>query len=118
MRPPPMTGISPGASGTATQQPFAKSFALATALVRTQGVARGIDGDKIRRILEEFGGRVETIGNLQHYLVGVAGNSPVDVGDYLRDMSNAVVSALSGDGRVQLRFETEADCLLPPERAL
>ncbi|WP_162916835.1 sensor histidine kinase [Dongia deserti] len=101
----------------------ANSLALLASIVRMQASAFGkrpdmVSCDEVRTVLEELGNRVHTIARLHGRLAAGPPDGAVALGDYLRDVAAAVVSALSAAGQVRLRFACEKDCLVAPERAL
>src|SRR6202035_907999 len=40
------------------------------------------------------------------------------IADYLRDIAEGIVSTVSGGGQTELRFASDHNCLVSPERAL
>ena len=66
----------------------------------------------------EFGGRIDALAGLNRRLARDPAEEAIDLGEYLRDLSTAVVAALSGDRDNRLHFTCGGRCVLPPERAL
>jgi two-component sensor histidine kinase len=66
---------------------------------------------------EALGGRIDALAGLHRRLGHDPAKDAIDLGEYLPDLANAVVAALSGDRGVQLHVACDR-CVLPPERAL
>jgi two-component sensor histidine kinase len=77
-----------------------------------------IDGDEMRTFLVGIGGRVAAVGRLHRLLAESPAESTVNLGEYLQEISAAIVAALAGDGGMQLRFDCDPHCVVPTERAL
>ena len=102
---------------------IANSLALIAGLVRLHASSivedrRVMSAEEIRLTLEEFGGRVETVGRLHRLLANSKQAGPVDLADYLRGLADAVVSSLSLPGQVELSHTSNAICLVDPEQSL
>ena len=79
--------------------------------------AHPIDSEEVQTFLAEFGGGVDAVALLRQRLA-TNPEETVDLGEYLRDISAAVVAALSGDRDNRLEFACDGPLVLPPERAL
>jgi two-component sensor histidine kinase len=77
-----------------------------------------IDSAEVRTLLAERGGRMDAVARLHGQLAGNPGEEAIDLGEYLRDISGAVVAALSSSRVNRLHFTCAGHCALPPERAL
>jgi two-component sensor histidine kinase len=75
-----------------------------------------IDSEDVRTLLADRGKQVDAVERLR------LGENPaeeaIDLGEYLRDISEAVVAALSSGRNNRLHFTCAGHCALPPERAL
>lgn len=118
----PIAASSTSDRATEANHRIANSLAVIASLVRLQASGIGADagamsGGEVRLILEGFGGRIDTVGRLHHLLSRADEGAAVDLAGYLRDISEAVVSALSFAGRAELRFALEAGCIVPSPSA-
>jgi two-component sensor histidine kinase len=78
-----------------------------------------IDSEDVRTLLAERGGRMDAVTRLHGQLAGNPAEEAIDLGEYLRDISEAVVAALSSGRNNRLHFTCAGHCCaLPPERAL
>jgi two-component sensor histidine kinase len=118
----PITAPSASDRATEANHRIANSLTLIASLARMQ--ASGIDlnappmgGGEVRLVLEGFGGRIDTVGRLHQLLAQADEDAEVDLAGYLRDISEAVVSALSFAGRTELRFALEAGCIVASSAA-
>lgn len=96
---------------------------MVAGLVRLQASSIGsrsspIDKEEVRTILVELGGRVDAVARLHRRLAANPAEEAIDLGEYLRDISRAVVAALSRGRDIRLQFACHGPCVLPPERAL
>lgn len=101
---------------------IANSLALIAGLVRMQGAAicdtRVMHGRDVQLMLEQFGGRLETVARLHRLLAHPRQGLAIDLADHLREISDATASALSFAGQSELRLETEPSCVVTPHVAL
>ncbi len=102
---------------------IANNLAMVAGLVRIQ--ARGIAAEsgamsraEVGALLEEIGHRIDTVGHLHRLLSGLVSGSDVDLSDYLRKISQAVVESLSFAGRATLLHDGDETCPVSAERAL
>ena len=98
------------------------SLTLIASMVRAQAsgiedAAGAMGAGQVRLMLEGFGGRVDTIARLHHLLTDADQDTAIDLADYLQDISDAAVSALSFAGRTDLRFALESGCLMSAQKA-
>ncbi len=77
-----------------------------------------IDSEEVRTLLAERGGRVDAVARLHRRLAGNPAEEAIGLGEYLRDISAAVIAALSSSRVIRLHFTCDEHCALPPERAL
>jgi two-component sensor histidine kinase len=99
------------------------SLALIMNLVRLQASGiedddRPMDGDEVRLILQEFGGRVATVARFHCLLADAEPGAPIDLAAFLQDVAETVMSTVSSADQMELRFDCDIGCLLPPEMAL
>jgi|SRR5665213_1959 len=74
--------------------------------------------DQVRSLLEEIGGRIESIAHLHGLLANAELGEPIDLSAYLREISRTVVSSLTDGRKAQLTEIPMSACLVAPERAL
>jgi two-component sensor histidine kinase len=101
---------------------IANSLTVIAGLARLQASQTGrdsrlLDGHEVRLILEGFGGRIDTVGRLHQLLAHADEEAAIDLAGYLRNISEAVVSALSFAGRTELQFALQAGCVVPSPSA-
>ena len=75
-------------------------------------------GDEVRLVLEEVGSRLDAVARLHHLLAECRHEASINIADYLRDVAEGVVSALSVAGKNELQFDLGPGCVVSPERAL
>lgn len=102
---------------------IANNLAMIASLMRMRGSsvrkdARRMSGDEVRRILEEFGGRLDTVARLHRLLASGQQEAPIDIAVYLRDVAEAVVSSLALAGATELQSAADPGCFVTPETAL
>jgi two-component sensor histidine kinase len=71
-----------------------------------------------RLMLEEIGGRIETVGRLHRLLAGAGTGGAIALSAYLREISEAVVSSVALPGTVRLSHSSNVECLLASEHAV
>ena len=96
---------------------------MIASLIRMRGSSVGKDarrmrGDEVRLILEEFGGRLDTVARLHRLLANGQREARIDIAAYLRDVAEAVVSSLAPAGATELRLTSDPGCFVTPETAL
>jgi two-component sensor histidine kinase len=82
------------------------------------GRSNPIDRGEVHTNLAELGGRVDAVARLHRMLAKSPAEAALSLGDYLRDISAAIVAALSGDRVIRLQFACDPHCFASPERAL
>lgn len=110
-------------AGTEANHRIANNLSMIAGLVRMQGSSIGesprpMPVGEVRFMLEELGGRLETVARLHRLLASEQHEAPIDLAGYLRDIAEAVVSSLAFTGAARLRFLCDTGCLVRPERAL
>jgi len=121
LRQPMAASAAPDRAAEANHR-IADSLSLIASMVRLQAsgiedAAGAMGAGQVRRILEGFGGRIDTVARLHHLLTDADQRAAIDLADYLRDISDAAVSALSSAGRMDLTFALEGGCLVAAQRA-
>jgi two-component sensor histidine kinase len=120
---PPATNSQEIDAGAMANHRIANNLSMIAGLVRMQGSSIGesprpMAVAEVRFMLEELGGRLETVARLHRLLASRRHEAAVDLAGYLRDIAEAVVSSLAFTGAARLRFLCDTGCLVPPERAL
>ncbi len=102
---------------------IANNLMLVASLLRTH--ARSVSsqphtftGEEVRLLLEEVGGRIESIGRLHGLLAHGDGNAAIDVATYVRDISEATVSSIASSRAAYLSHTSTQACFLLPKQAL
>src|SRR6185295_10815788 len=121
LRQPMAASAAPDRAADANHR-IADSLSLIASMVRLQAsgiedAAGAMGAGQVRRILEGFGGRIDTVARLHHLLTDADQRAAIDFAGYLRDISDAAVSALSSAGRMDLTFALEGGCLVAAQRA-
>jgi two-component sensor histidine kinase len=75
-------------------------------------------GDEVQAVLDEPAKRVDDGANLHRLRAQNPAEAAINLGEYLRDISVAIVAALSSDSGTHLRFACDPHCFVSPERAL
>ncbi len=101
---------------------IANQLSLIAGVVRLHAVNRSkgasaVPAEEVRLLLEEIGGRIETIGRL-HRLLAHADSGAVPLPAYLREISETLVSSLAFPGTIRLSHSSSAECVLPAENAV
>ena len=83
---------------------IANHLAMLAALMRLQ--AKGVDqthialsGKDVQRLLQEFAGRLDTVGEIHRLLAHRSSAAPVDVANYLETIAQGLVSSLCSAAR-------------------
>ncbi|HLH11672.1 MAG TPA: sensor histidine kinase [Methylovirgula sp.] len=101
---------------------IANNLALIASLVRMQSsslpTGHSMPVEDVRIQLEEICARIETVGRLHRLLVRREGQTSVDLGSYLREISEVIVSSLANRERVLLAAELESCCITSPKQAV
>lgn len=101
----------------------ADNLSIVAGLVRDQasnlgGRSSPMDRAEVQTILAELSGRVDAVARLHRLLAEGPEEAALCLGDYLQDISAAIVVALSSDHVTRLQFACDPHCLVPPDRAL
>jgi two-component sensor histidine kinase len=123
MTPRPTLAFSQPDPAAVSNHRIANDLATVAGLVRLQASSIGsrsspIDREEVQTILAELGSRVDAVARLHRRLAVNPADEAIDLGAYLRDISAAVVAALSPNRETRLEFACGERCALPPERAL
>jgi two-component sensor histidine kinase len=109
------------AAGEANHR-IANNLSILASLIRMRASSIGsvcrMSGDEVRLILEEFGGRLDMVARLHRLLASGRPQVPIDLALYLRDVAEAVVSALADNGAVELQLTSDPECFVTAETAL
>ncbi|HJQ80562.1 MAG TPA: sensor histidine kinase [Lacipirellulaceae bacterium] len=102
---------------------IADNLSMVAGLIRDQassliGRSNPIDRDEVQTILAELGRRVDAVARLHRLLAENPAEARLSLGEYLLDISAAIVAGLSDDHDIRLRFACDPRCFVPPERAL
>jgi two-component sensor histidine kinase len=99
------------------------NLALIAAIIRMQGnhLARRVvpvPVDQVRGLLNETAARIESIGRL-HRLLSDAGNEAmIDVGGYIREIADGILTSVAAPGTVKMAFDLAAACTLRADAVL
>ena len=101
---------------------IANHLAMLAALLRVRAKSFGqmhkpMTGEDVQFVLEEFAGRLETVGKLNRGLASMANGPPVDIAEYLADIAQGLVSSLTVKGQIALDCEFPVTCVLSVEQA-
>jgi two-component sensor histidine kinase len=101
---------------------IANHLAMLAALLRVRVKSFGqmhkpMSGEDVQFVLEEFAGRLETVGKLNRGLASMANGPPIDIAEYLADIAQGLVSSLTVKGQIALDCEFPVTCVLPVEQA-
>lgn len=123
MAPRPILAFSQPDYAAAANHRVANNLSMVAGLVRMQASSIGdkagtMEGDEVRMVLEGLGGRVDTIARLHRTLSNGPSGDSIDLGDYVRDITDAIVTALSFAGQVKLRFSCDRACTVSSRVAL
>lgn len=123
MTPRPTLVFSQSSPAVEANHRIANGLSMVAGLIGLQASAIGsrtgpINKEEVRTILAELGGRVEAVARLHRRLATNPAAEAIDLGEYLPDISAAVVAALSSGRDIRLRFACDGRCVVPPEQAL
>ena len=101
---------------------IADHLAMLAALLRVRAKSFGqmhkpMSGEDVQFVLEEFAGRLETVGKLHRLLASMANGQPIDIAEYLAEIAEELVSSLTVKGQITLDCEFPVTCVLPVEQA-
>ncbi len=116
-------GISPEMRIAESNHRIANNLTVISGLVRLHAaeVAKASEpysSDQVRGLLMEIGGRIETVSRLHRLLTETARGKAPELGSYLHDIANSVVSSLSTSGRADCLQVDVGTCSLPANQAL
>ena len=123
MAPPLTLAFSRSDLSVGPNRRIADNLSTLAGLVREQASSLGersspIDSDEVQTILTELGGRVDAVARLHRLLAEKPAGTAVNLGEYLQDISGAIVAALADDHDTRLRLACDPHCFVPPECAL
>ena len=123
MTPRPTLAFSRLDRAAGSDRRIADNLSIVAGLVRDRassldGRPSTIDRDEVQTILVELGGRVDAVARLHRLLAENPAEAAVSLGEYLQDISTAIVAALSDDLDIRLRFACDPRCFVPPDRGL
>jgi len=86
---------------------------------RSVGQQRGpMDRSEVIVMLEEVAARVDTVARLHRLLSHSYHNALVDVGAYLRELSESLGASLAPDSYIHVSHRSAEACMLPSEQVL
>jgi two-component sensor histidine kinase len=102
---------------------IADNLSIVAGLVRDQalnlaGGSSPIDRGVVQTMLADLSGRVDAVARLHRLLAESPAEAAFSLGEYLQDISAAIVAALSSDHVTRLHFACDPQCFVPPDRAL
>lgn len=102
---------------------IAENLSIVAGLVRERASsldehASPIERAEVQTILAELSGRVDAVALLHRLLAENPKEAALSLGQYLQDISAAIVAALSSDRFTRLQFACDQRCFVPPDRAL
>ena len=74
-------------------------------------------GAEVRRLLDEIGSRIETVGRLHRLLSEAPSGTSIDLGAYIAETAEAIVGTLADEKLVRLSSRGMQDCFLNPDQA-
>jgi two-component sensor histidine kinase len=101
---------------------IANHLMMLAALIRWQGkrlnqIQKALRAEDVQITLEEFAGRLETVGRIHRLLTNKSSGGPVDISEYLGGIADGLVSSLTVNGQTTLHLAFPTDFVLPPEQA-
>jgi two-component sensor histidine kinase len=129
MSPEPLQAASAQAAPLASQladeanHRIANHLAMLAALGRLQARGAGrtpiaLSGKDVRRLLDDFAGRLETVAEIHRLLAHQPGGAPVEVADYLDRIAQGLVSSLTANGQTTIHCRFPMRLVLPAEQAV
>jgi two-component sensor histidine kinase len=102
---------------------IANNLALIASVIRLQAADfsaknQPLTSEQVRQALEEASGRIEAVGRLHRLLADLGRARMVELGAYLRQVTEAVVSSLAPKMRVRLHHTSTEGCLMLSEPSL
>lgn len=122
-RAPGGVGASPDILIAESNHRIANNLTLIAGLIRLQasGVAREgrtLNAEEARLLLDEVGGRIETVARLHRLLAGAGHGSVIALGRYLHDIADAAVASMSARGDITLISTSNDVCEIAAQQAL
>ena len=74
-------------------------------------------GAEVRRLLDEIGSRIETVGRLHRLLSEAPSGTSIDLGAYIAETAEAIVGTLADEKLVRLSSRGMQDCFLNADQA-
>jgi two-component sensor histidine kinase len=101
---------------------IANHLAMLAALMRLQAKDVGrtqiaLSAKDVQRLVEEFAGRLDTVGEVHRLLAYQAGGAPVDIADYLKTVADGLVSSLTANCHTSIHYLFPVRFTLPAEQA-
>jgi len=102
---------------------IANNLTLIAGLLRLQAAevakaARPLSAEEACVLLEEAGGRIETVGRLHRLLADASRGQSVDLQQFLHDIAEAAVGSMSVAGDMALETVSTGVCAIPAHQAL
>ena len=79
---------------------------------------RHLSGKDVQRLLEEFAGRLDTVGEVHRLLAHRSSGAPVDIASYLETIAQGLVSSLTANGHTSIYCLFPLRLVLPAEQAV
>jgi len=117
--PPPITDDAVAEANHRISNNLAMIAGLVRMHSRRMGAAKKPPAlDEILVMLEEIGTRIDTVSRLHRLLAHADDGRSIDIGDYLRELSDAVICSLTVAAKAQLSYQATGNCVIASERAL
>ena len=89
---------------------IANNLTLIASMVRLQAsevakAGRPLSAEDVRRMLEEVGERIQTVGRLHRMLAQASGTAPLELNAYLLDIAEAAIGSMAMAGEMFLSRE-------------
>jgi two-component sensor histidine kinase len=102
---------------------IANHLAMLAAMMRLHGKGIGemhkaLRAEEVRLILEEFAGRLETVGKSHWLLAHGSCKAQVEIAEYLKAIVDGLVPSLTVEGQMTVHCLFPATCVLPTEKAV
>ncbi len=102
---------------------IANNLTLIAGLLRLQASSlakekRSLTAEDMRLLIEEVGGRIETVARLHRLLANVGRGSPLVLSKYLHDIAEAAIGSMAVAGGVTFVHSTSDPCEIEPHQAL
>jgi len=102
---------------------IANNLTLIAGLLRLQAAdvakaGRALSAQDVCVLLEEVGGRIETVGRLHRLLAQVGHGDTLNLHQFVHDIAEASIGSMSMAGNMVLAPMTSAACTIPAQQAL